>query len=297
MKTGTKGHIAIITANIIYGINYVVAKEVMPKYIEPVGFIGLRIIGAAILFWIVSLWFPQRIEKKDVLLFILCGVFGVALNQLMFFMGLNVTTPINASIIMICTPILVLVSTFIVLKESMELKRIIGIALGISGALWLILIAGDAKFGNDTSKGDFMILINAISFTVYLVLAKPLFKKYSVITISKWIFLVGTIIVFPFSLSDLNQVHWSVFSSLIWVDVIYVVVAVTFFAYLLNNYGLKVLSPNIVSIYIYSQPLLAALIAVNLDKDAIDANKIIAALLIFTGVYLSSSTKTHKVKV
>lgn len=269
----------------------------MPKYIEPVGFIGLRIAGAALLFWIVSLWYPQKLERKDALLFVLCGVFGVAINQLMFFMGLNLTTPINASIIMICTPILVLASTFIVLKESIELKRIIGISLGICGALWLILIAGNAKFGNDTSKGDFMILINAISFTIYLVLAKPLFKKYSVITISKWIFLVGTIIVFPFSLNDLNHVEWSTFPMEIWIDVIYVVVAVTFFAYLLNNYGLKVLSPNIVSIYIYSQPLLAAMIAVNLGKDTIDLNKIIAALLIFTGVYLSSSTKTHKIKI
>lgn len=291
-KKELSGHIAIFSANLIYGANYSVAKYVMPTYIKAMGFVLMRVTGALLLFWLLSLFFPEKVERKDALKLFWCGIFGVAINQLMFFKGLDLTTPINASIIMITAPILVLVISSILLKDVITFQKVIGIALGIGGALILILSGKKASFGNSTALGDFFIFINAISFSIYLVLVKKLITKYSVITISKWIFLVGFVICLPFGWNEFQSIRWEEFSFNLYAAVLYVIVAVTFLAYLFNNYGLKTLNPNIVSFYIYLQPFLAALFAIYLGKDVLTLKKLISASLIFTGVYFISTKTT-----
>jgi len=282
------GHIAIFSANLFYGANFSIAKLIMPAHIKPFGFILLRVLGAAILFWITGFSVKEKIDKQDYKRLFWCGVFGVAINQLMFFAGLNLTAPINAAIIMICTPILVLVVSHYLLKEVFKPIKFIGIALGITGALMLILSGNKAGFGNGNPLGDFFILINATAFAVYLVMVKPLIQKYHVITLSKWLFLIGLFIVFPFGYSELAQVQWHTFSLKLYIATAFVVIAVTYLAYLFNNYGLKQLSPGIVSFYIYLQPFLATVIAVFFGTDILTINKIIAAVIIFTGIYLVS---------
>ncbi len=294
MSSNLKAHMALLGANLIYGINYTVAKDIMPVYIQSFGLVFCRVIGALALFWIVHLFNYEKVEKKDFLLLATCGVFGVFANQLMFLYGLDHTTPINAGIIMTSNPILVLIASAIILKNRITLTKLGGIGLGIVGALLLLLFKKDFSFGSDTIRGDLFIFLNAVSYGIYLVIAVPLMRKYKPITVIKWVFTFGFIFVFPFGIEQFTEIEWASFSLKIWLEVGFVIIATTFFAYLLNIYGLKKLNPSVVSTYIYLQPLLAALVAIWAGKDTLDWIKIAAAVLIFSGVYLVSKTKSQK---
>jgi len=285
-----QAHIALLAVNIIYGANYSIAKEVMPAYVQPFAFVLMRVGGALILFWIVSaLFIKEKVDKKDLPRLALLGVFGVACNQLLFLKGLSITTPINAAIIMISNPIAVLLIAAAVIKERISINKIIGIGLGIAGAMLLLLFNKSFSFGSDTIIGDFMILINSLSWALYLVIVKPLMKKYNTFTIVKWVFTFGFLYVLPFGFNEFKAVEWSNIPDKIYWDIAFVVIGTTFFAYILNTYALRALSPSIVSIYIYLQPFLATLFAVFLYRnDTLDLRKITAAVLIIFGVYLVS---------
>ena len=293
-NSNIKPHLALLGANIIYGLNYTIAKDVMPEYISPFGFIFCRVIGALSLFWLIYAFTYEKVAKKDLLLLAICGFFGVAANQLMFFYGLNLTSPINAGIIMTSNPIFVLIASAIILKNKITVLKVSGISLGIIGALLLLLFKTDFSFGSETITGDIFIFLNALSYGTYLVIAVPLMKKYKPLTVITWVFTFGAIFVFPFGVEQSTQIEWSTFSSTIWWEFTFVIIGTTFLAYLLNIYGLKNLNPATVSTYIYLQPLLAATFAIWSGKDRLDWIKIIAALLIFSGVYLVSKRKALK---
>ena len=295
MNKKLQAHLSILTANLIYGANFTIAKEVMPLYIKPFGFILIRVIGASLFYWLVSSFFAkEKIDRKDIFRLAMLGLFGVAINQLLFFKGLNLTTPINASIMMITTPILVLIIANFVSKEKITSTKLIGIILGFSGAISLLLLKSDFTIGSGTMEGDVCILINAASFSVYLVYAKSLMQKYNTFTIVKWVFLFGLIYVLPFGYNEAVSVSWASLPSYIWLCLLFVIIATTCFAYVLNTYALKELSSSIVSAYIYLQPLLATLIAIGFGKDKLDGIKILSALLIFFGVYLVSKPMSIK---
>jgi len=282
-------HLAILGANLIYGLNYVIAKGIMPDYMAPRTIIFFRVMGAAILFWVIaSLLKPEKVDKKDLKKLLGAAFFGIALNQIMFFEGLNLTTPINASIIMVGTPILVLVFSHYILKEGLTKLKLLGIALGSAGALWLILKSGSFTFSSDTLLGNIFILINASSYALFLVLIKPLMRKYSPITIMKWLFTFGLIFVIPVSLKLVVQTNYAIIPFNIWMSITYVVLFKTVLAYLLNNYSLKLVSPTVNSAYIYLQPFLATVVALATGKDFLTWVEVTAALLIFTGVYFVS---------
>ena len=289
-------HLAVFGANMIYGINYVVAKGIMPDYLQPRVIILMRITGAAILFWGVASFYKEKsIGKGDYLRLAICALFGIAINQVMFFEGLNLTTPINASIIMVGTPILVLVFSYFILGEKISRNKIIGIILGFSGAGYLILQAGTLSISSGTFIGNIMILINASSYALFLVLVKPLMSKYSPITIMKWLFTFGLIYVIPVSFFLLDETDFTVIPTNIWFSITYVILFTTVLAYFFNNYSLKNISPTMNSAYIYLQPFLATVVAIVMGKDALSWNEVFAAALIFAGVYFVS-LKSPKVK-
>jgi drug/metabolite transporter (DMT)-like permease len=285
-----QAHLALVTVNIIYGANYSIAKEVMPAYVQPFAFVLMRVGGALILFWIVSaLFIREKVDKKDLPRMALLAVFGVACNQLLFLKGLSITTPINASIIMISNPIVVLLIAAAVLRERISLSKLFGITFGIAGAMLLLLFNKSFSFGSETITGDIMILVNSISWACYVVLVKPLMAKYNTFTIVKWVFLFGFCYVLPFGFSQFKEINFATMPGNVWRDITFVVVGTTFFAYVLNTYALRALSPSVVSIYIYLQPFLATLFAVFLyHNDTLDLRKITAAVLIVFGVYLVS---------
>ncbi|MDP6909718.1 MAG: DMT family transporter, partial [Flavobacteriales bacterium] len=281
-------HVALLVANLIYGANYTIAKEVMPDYIQPFGFILLRCLGATSLFWITGLFIKEKIDKKDFPRLVLSALFGIAINQLMFFKGLNYTHPINASVIMTSTPILVLLMAAIIIKEKITVMKTIGIGFGLIGTLLILLVGKKLSFSSDTFIGDLMIWVNASSYGVYLVIITPLMKKYHPITVIKWIFLFGLIMVIPFGYHEFTMISWTTMPTpIIWATV-YVVIGLSFFAYALNSVALKYVSPSVVSTYIYLQPVLASVFAIAWGKDSLDWIKILSALLICIGVYLVS---------
>ena len=286
-------HLAVLGANLIYGLNYVIAKGIMPDFLQPRVIILFRVVGASIVFWLVSHFLiREKVEKKDFGRLMLCALFGIAINQIMFFEGLNLTTPINASIIMVGTPILVMVLSHFIIHDKITIQKSIGIALGAMGAAYLVLAQGNISFTSHTFTGNIFILINAASYATFLVIVKPLMKKYNPLTIMKWVFLFGTIYVIPFSLPMALEADYSVIPFNIWVSISYVIVFTTVLAYFLNNYSLKRVSPTVNSAYIYLQPFLASVVAISLNKDELSLTKIIAAFLIFLGVYFTSLKKS-----
>lgn len=263
----------------------------MPDYLGPRGFILVRALGGVTLFWLTAfLWKFERTQLKDHLLFLVCGLFGVAINQMSFFEGLNITTPINAAVMMTVNPVLVLLLSAIILKEALRPARIIGILLGIAGAIMLITRGGAEVdiFSSDKSLGNLLVFINASSYALYLILVKPLMSRYAPITVIRWVFTYGLLIVIPFGWPQLSDTSWGQLPSDILLRIAFVVLGTTYLAYLLNVFALKTVSSTTVSFYIYLQPLVAAVVAILLGVDHLTPVLLIAAALIFSGVYLVS---------
>ena len=293
MSTTLKAHLALLSVAFIYGANYSIAKVVMDdNYIQPLGFILLRVLAGSSFFILFHWWnIKEKVERQDFPLLILCGLLGVALNQMFFFSGLKFTTPINASLIMLTTPILVLICSAIILKEKVTWQKVIGIGLGILGAVMLIAYGKDMSFAQSQFKGDVMILINATCYGIYLVIVKKLMKKYHPFTVVRWVFTFGILFVFPFGINEVMEVNWSNIPSMVWGAIFYVLIFTTILAYLFNAFALKIVDASVVSVYIYLQPVIATMIALFMGKDSLSEVKIYAAILIFLGVYLSSYSK------
>ena len=285
-------HFALFIANLIYAANYIITKEVIPEYVGAIGMVSIRVAFAAIVFTTLHFFLVKEGIKslKDILRLAVCALFGVAINQMLFFKGLSITNPINPAIIMTTTPILVLVASYFILKEPINKYKVFGVALGIIGAVSLIIISSSAAFEIKGSNafGDLLVFINAISYGFYLVLVKPLMNRYHPLTIMRWVFCFGIIWVLPFGSSELVVVDWYAIPEMIYLAMLYIVLFVTVGAYFLNIWSLDKLSPTIVSFYIYLQPILASLIAIILGKDSLNSPMILCSIMIFVGVYLVS---------
>ena len=284
-------HLFLFLVALIYGANFTIAKEVLDNnYISPSGFIVLRISSAVVLFFIFSRKVVRaKIDPKDWRKLVLGGFFGAAANMLFFFYGLKHTTPIHAALIMTTTPILVLLLAFLLRRERINLKKLIGIGLGMAGAVLVIVNGREMSFSQAHVNGDLMVFFNAASFGIYLIIAKDLLKKYPPLVVLRWVFLFGLIFVLPFGLPSLTQVAWHTFSAKIWFATGYVLLFATFFTYYLNVSALRVVPASTVGFYIYLQPVLAAIIAIALGRDQLDFNDAFSFVLIFLGVYLVSS--------
>ena len=259
-------------------------------------FILCRCVAGTILFWLVDLLFVgEKVENKDFPYLMLLAVFGIALNQLCFFAGLELTSPIHGSLIMVLTPILVLVLSLFILKEKITLLKGAGIILGLSGAVVLILM-GCSAGGQASIKGDFLILINASSYGLYLVLLKRIIAKYNVITIVKWAYTFGLLHVIPFGWSGVDDIVWSSFTNNHWIAFWYVLICTTFLAYMFNAYALNYVKPTTVSAYIYLQPFIATSISIAVGQDTLDTIKVLAASLIFSGLFLVAYRKKPVLK-
>ena len=287
-------HLALFGANLIYAFNYGYAKDVMyGGYLPPFTFILFRAVGATFLFWITSFFFYQKIEKKDIWRFALCGFFGVTANQLMFFSGLSLTSTIHASIIMISSPIIVSILSIFMIKERMNWKKAIGIGIGLTGALMVILHKNKTS-GDFGIWGDILIFLNASSYGLYLISVKPLMSKYQPITVIKWVFTFGLVGVIPFGTYQLSEVNWIMPNDIL-LKIGFVILFTTYFCYLFNIYGIKHVSPTIVSTYIYLQPILTSFIALLTGREELESIVVFSSLLIFSGVYLVSVSMPKKI--
>jgi drug/metabolite transporter (DMT)-like permease len=283
-----KSHAALFIANLIYALTFTIAKDVMPETIKPLGFILVRVTGAMILFQLIHrIWIREKVEPRDYGVLLLCGLFGVAINMMLFFKGLNFTTPIHASVTMTSTPIMVFILAIFFHGEKIIALRIIGIILGAIGAIILALYGQKLEVNNpNLALGNILVFVNACSYALYLTLIKPLMRRYHFITLLKWVFSIGFFVVLPFGYYEVQEVDWLSISPKIAIEIVFVVVFTSFLAYMLNVYALKRLRASTVGFYIYLQPVLATFIALSVGSDKMDAVKIFAAIFIFVGVYL-----------
>ncbi|MFB9864281.1 DMT family transporter [Rufibacter immobilis] len=292
MNRQVQVHSALFLVALIYGANYSIAKEIMPAYVLPFGLIVIRVVSAVLVFGAISLFITKEkvTGRDDWARIALCGLFGITINQLSFFSGLNLTSPINASLIQTVSPVVVLLMSSFLLKERLKIFRMVGILLAGLGAM--LLISGRA--GQDAQGhmlGDLLVLLNAASYGVFLVLVKPLMQKYNAITVVSRVFLVGSLGVVPFGLQQVMAPDYAAFPAHVWAAIVFVIIGMTILAYLLNVWAMKYASPSLVGVYIYLQPVFAILIAVGLGKDVFTWQKALYAAMIFGGVYLVSKPK------
>ncbi len=284
-------HVSIFLSMVIYAAGFTIIKEVTPKYIAPAGFVALRLLGATPLLWLSGLFIREKVERKDIGFFALLSICGVTINQSLFIRGMSMTSAISGAIIMVTSPLLVLILGSFILKEKITWQRALGIAIGLGGAAMLIIYSPHKKTNPESPLGDFLIFLNALSWGAFLVLVKPMMKKYHTITILKWVFLFGMFIIIPLGFNDVRAIDPNSIDGITLFNILFVVIGVTFIAYILNTYALKALSPAIVSAYIYLQPVMAAGIALCLGKDTLTWQKGLSAVLIFAGVILASQNK------
>lgn len=285
-------HLGLLAVALIYGANYVIAKGIMTDgMIEPFAFILCRCIAGVVLFWLIGfLFIKESIRKEDVARFVLAGALGVALNQLCFFSGLSLTSPIHSSLIMIMTPILIIVLSAVVYKEPVPRRKVIGILIGFAGAATLVL-AGGAVNEHSSIAGDLLILTNATSYGAYLLVIKKLVDRYHPLTVVKWAYTFGFFMVLPFGYKQLEATAFSAFTTSHWRAFFYVLLFTTFLAYLINALALKHVAPSVVGAYIYLQPLLAILISWYVGADVLSMTMMVGGALIFLGVYLAARKK------
>ncbi|MCM1354900.1 MAG: DMT family transporter [Staphylococcus sp.] len=292
-----KGHLAMMGANMTWGMMAPIAKIAMATgIVTPLLLVNCRIFGAAILFWIASIFAPyEKVPPKDLLKLAGAGMLGIVCNQGCYVFGIGFTAPGEASIITTTMPLWVMLLAAVILKEPITLKKIGGIALGASGALLLVLGSASAAMkGDNPMLGDILVLTAQLSYALYLTFYKNFIRKYSVFTLMKWMFTFATIAVIPVSITQLHDIRWDAMSTTEIAGIAYVVVIATFLAYILTMIGQKNLRPTLVGMYNYVQPIVASVIGVTLGLDRFTPVKVIAVALIFSGVYLVTISKAAK---
>jgi drug/metabolite transporter (DMT)-like permease len=288
LKKDTKAHIAVLLTNLFFATNLSLVKHISPSVVGPYGLNILRVGISVILFWLLWLFSKNAagIQKKHLPRFILCGLTGVAINQMLFIKGLTMTSTIHASLLMLCTPLLITILAFWLLKEKITFLKSTGLVMGISGAV-LLIISKEIN-GNATLSGDMLIVVNAMSYTFYIILVKPLMQEYPPIQVVRWVFTFGLLMILPFGWMQFTQIHWEQFSWTHFSSLTFIVFCGTFLAYLFNVLGIKYLGAAVTGSYIYTQPVFATFIAILFLHEHFSWEKLLAGILIFSGVFLVS---------
>ncbi|WP_158974748.1 DMT family transporter [Cellulophaga sp. L1A9] len=290
MSKRTLALLAAFGATFIYGINHTIAKEVMPTYVQPFGFIFLRLIGATFLFWCMTPFIPnEKIERSDWGRFLICAIAGMGINMLSFFKGLELSTPINSAVLITVTPIIVVVLSALFIKEKITWQKGVGIFIGLIGALTLVLFGAENRTdAKNIPLGNFLFIINSLSYGIYLILVKKLLTKYHPFGVLKWLFLIGTLISLPLTLPDFLEIQWADLPFNILGAIAFVILGTTFCTYLFNGFALTQLKATTVGAFAYLQPLIGVVFAIVSGKDKLNMLKLTAMVLVLLGVYLVS---------
>jgi len=288
------GHSALFIANLIFGVNNPVARMLMPEVIDPNALTFFRFSGGMVLFWLASLFVKkERVALKDKGLLLLASVFALTLNQLPFFYGLSLTSPIDASIVVTMLPIATMILAAVFLKEPITQMKVIGVLVGASGALLIVFNSAQQSSGTGNMTGNLIVFLAVISFGLYLTLFKSLISRYHPVTVMKWMFLWATLTGLPFCYSSVAGVELSGLRAEVWLSIGFVVVFATFFGYLLLPVGQKVLRPTTLSMYNYMQPVVASIVAIAVGLDSFGYQQGLAGLLVFAGVYIVTQSKSR----
>lgn len=291
-----KGHLGMTVANVMWGMMSPISKVIMAGgIITPLILTNLRIFGATALFWLASCFCKrEHVRHKDMMKLFFAALLGIVFNQGAFIFGLGLTSPINASIITTSTPILTMVIAALYLREPITGKKVMGIFLGATGALTLILSSQQISSGNGSNIwGDLLCLFAEVSFSLYIVLYKGLIGRYSPVTLMKWMFTYSSICMIPFSYSQFSAVNWGGLDGQMIAGTTFVIVGATFLGYLLIPIGQHNLRPTVVTMYCYVQPIVASIVAILWNMDSFSIWKVVAVILVFSGVYLVTRSKSR----
>lgn len=297
MNKKLQAHLGLLGTNLFFAINLSAVKYLTANnFMQPFGMNVIRVGVSVILFWVMFLFFPsqKKIDSKDTGRFVLCALTGIAINQMLFLKGLSLTYSIHAVLLMLTTPILITIIAAWILKERINIYNTFGLALGVGGAVVLITARQNSGIGQNVLLGDMLVLVNAVSYTVYFILVKPLMVKYNPVKVIRLVFTYGMLMVLPFGWNEFTSIEWSSFGATEYTCITLITICGTFLAYLFNVYGIKVLGASVAGAYIYIQPVFATIIAMIFLKEQLEGYKFIAAVLIFTGVYLSNKATAKK---
>ena len=292
-----QGHIAMLFTSLIFAVNIPLSKNLMPDWMSPLGLTYSRFAFGAMAFWLVSLFLKsEKVTRKDMGKLFLGSFLGVGINQAAFITGLQMTSATNASIVITITPILAMIISFFILKEPITFKKAGGVVLGLIGVLSIILTSEIAASGREASIiGDLLCVMSSLSYALFLVLTRGISKRYSSVTIMKWMFLFSALMFLPFGYKDVLSAKIFVEGSLVaWSSYMYLLVGATFITYLLIPVAQKQIRPTTIGMYNYLQPLVASYIAIMLGQDTFSWTKLLAALLIFAGVYFVTTSKSRE---
>ncbi len=290
-----KAHFALLGAGTMWGLMSPIGKLAMDAGISGLSLAAMRMIGAAICFWIASLLAPkEKVSKRDLVLLFFAALLGIVCNQGLFIFGLSLTSPIDATVITTSSPVITMILAALFLKEPITPMKVSGVLIGAAGALMLILSNHGGTEGDGSIWGDLMCLGAQISFACYLTIFKKLISRYNVFTLMKWMFFYASICFIPISYHDLSQMMGSTFPLDVWLEVGFVVLFGTFVAYILVIIGQKTLRPTIVGMYNYVQPIVGALVSVLIGVGTFGWTKGLASMLIFVGVYVVTQSKSRE---
>ena len=289
------GHIACFMAYAIFGVNIIVCKDLTGGHlISPIAIFTLRSLGAGLLFWILSLFFPnEKVDKRDYLKIFAAAFLGYFVTQLTFLMAIPDVTPMHCSIISSMSPIYTMFIAAFALKEPLSWQKAGGVALSLCGILFLIFsnAAGTSGVSESKLSGIFLMFLNSLSFSLYLGIFKPVIAKYSVVTFMKWIFLFSALMSLPLSFREVFSFEWVHIPSVQMWELGYLIVFATFMSYFLIPFGQKRIRPTLVSMYSYIQPIIATVISIILAMDILTWQKVLAAFMVFAGVFVVSRSR------
>lgn len=299
-----KGHLLIFTANLIFGINYTISKWILAEHLTPEFHTLLRMVVACVLFWGISYFLPkEKLSLKELGVLFLCSLGGIAGNQALFTQGLSMTSPIDASVITTGTPIIVMLLAAVFLREPITWKKTLGVLLGASGAIWLVLQSAPQSGGNASAEsssslaGNLFIFGSSLIYATYFVFSKPLSVKYQAVTMMKWMFLFAVFTVAPLTVPAMLRPNGILLAPLTFeavAAITYVCVGATFLAYMLIPMAVRRIRPTSASMYNYVQPMVACALAIVVAQDVFSWSKLLAAVIIFLGVYLVTQSKARR---
>ena len=290
------GHLACLLAYAIFGFNIIVCKDLTAgSLISPLAIFTLRSVGAGALFWIISLFTPkEKVEKRDYIRIFAASMLGFFVCQVTFLVGIPHITPMDCSVLSAISPIYTMIIAAIVLKEPITWQKACGVIMSFAGIIYLIVSRSSAGGTAETSLfGILMIILNSLSFSLYLGIFKPLIGKYSVVTFMKWIFLFAFVVFAPFSAGEIVSLDLNVIPAIQLAELAYLIFCATFITYFLIPLGQKRIRPTLVSMYSYVQPIIAIVISITAGMEVLTWTKVLAATMVFGGVVVVSYSKSR----
>jgi drug/metabolite transporter (DMT)-like permease len=290
MNKQLQSHVAIFTANVIFGLGVPATKLLLEEWVTPMSYMATRCIGAALIFWIISLCMPrERVERKDLLVIMGSGLLGFVVSQTLTAWALNFTSPVYFSLIAALTPVATMLMAMLFIGEKISPRGMVGVALGIGGALLMVWQSGlSVAVGSNDLWGIVLAVLSLLTWAMYLIATRKVSAKYSAVTQMKWVFLISSVAVLPFSIDDLMtsplySAQWQWSGAL---EMAFIVVFATVMGYFAIPFAMKYLRATTVSVYTNLQPVVASLVAFALGQDALTWDKPVAAVLVLLGAWM-----------